>query len=173
MTGDLRRQSILRELSNAEKPIAARKFAESFKLSRQIIVGDIALLRAEGHPILATNKGYLIKEESNSGVRKYLAMHHGIDETRLELEIFVKHGVIVESVTVEHPVYGEITGQLNIKTREDIDDFLSQKAELLSALTEGIHIHTVLCKNEENYIEVKKELAENNLLYQSNESIKR
>lgn len=168
MSGDLRRKTILRELSNAEKPIAARKFADKLNVSRQIIVGDIALLRAEGHPVLATNKGYLIKEESHSGIRKYLAMHHGIEETCLELEIFIKHHVVVESVTVEHPVYGEITGQLNIKSKEDIDDFLSQKAELLSVLTEGIHIHTVLCSSEENYIEVKKELAKNNLLYESN-----
>lgn len=167
MNGDLRRKEILRELSNADQAIPARKFAEFFDLSRQVIVGDIALLRAEGHSILATNKGYLIKEELMDGIRKYLAMEHELSETRLELEIFIKHEVIVESVTVEHPVYGEITGQLNIETKEDIDDFLNQKAELLSALTDGIHIHTIICANEEAYEKVKKELAEHDLLYLS------
>lgn len=168
MTGDLRRSRILKELSNSDQAIPARKFADLFDLSRQVIVGDVALLRAEGHPIVATNKGYLIKEETDGLLKKYLAMNHQKNETRLELETFVKHGVIVESVTVEHPVYGEITGYLNIKTKEDIESFLNHEPELLSALTQGIHIHTILCSNKENYEAVKKDLARKDLLYQNN-----
>lgn len=167
MNGTTRRENILIELSNADQAVPARKFAESFNVSRQVIVGDIALLRAEGHPIIATNKGYLIKEKIAGLLKKYVAMDHTKDETRLELETFVKHGVIVESVTVEHPVYGEITGSLNIQTNEDIDDFLKLDSELLSTLTEGIHIHTIICPDEATYRAVKDDLNNLGLLYQS------
>ncbi len=167
MNGTTRRENILIELSNANQAVPARKFAETFNVSRQVIVGDIALLRAEGHPIIATNKGYLIKDEIEGLLKKYVAMNHTKDETRLELETFVKHGVSVESVTVEHPVYGEITGSLNIQTNEDIDDFLKLDSELLSTLTEGIHIHTIICPDETTYKAVKDDLDNLGLLYQS------
>lgn len=167
MTGDTRRGEILKELSNSEETIPARKLAELFNVSRQVIVGDIALLRAEGHPIIATNRGYLVKKVVEGLLEKYIAMDHRKEETRVELEIFVKHGVIVESVTVEHPVYGEITGQLNIKTKEDIDDFLKLKPELLSTLTHGVHIHKIICPDEATYVAVKEDLIRKELVYQN------
>lgn len=167
MSGDVRRRDILRELSNSDGAIPARKFADSFDLSRQAIVGDIALLRAEGHPIIATNKGYVIKEEIEGMIKKYIAVNHTKEETRLELETFVKHGIIVESVTVEHPAYGEITGQLNIKTTKDVEDFLDLEPELLSALTEGVHIHTILYSDDAAYTAVKEDLNNQGFLYQN------
>ena len=167
MNGNVRRGEILRQLSNSEGPIPARIFADEFDVSRQIIVGDIALLRAEGHPIIATNKGYLIKEKAKGFLKKYIAMNHRKEETRQELETFVKHDIIVESVTVEHPAYGEITGQLNIKTKEDIEDFLKLEPELLSALTHGVHIHTILCPDDTAYTKVKEDLKNQGLLYQN------
>ena len=168
MTGEERRSHILIGLSNSNQAITARKFAKTFGVSRQVIVGDVALLRAEGHPIVATNKGYLIKDESDGRLKKYLAVQHQKEETQEELETFVKHGIIVESVTVEHPMYGEITGYLNIETKEDVKDFLAQEPELLSTLTQGIHIHTILCPDQASYDAVKKDLANKGLLYQNN-----
>ena len=168
MSGNVRRAKILKKLSNSVEPIPARIFADEFDVSRQVIVGDVALLRAEGHLIIATNKGYMIKEEAEGLLKKYIAMDHRKEETRQELETFVKHGIVVESVTVEHPAYGEITGQLNIKTNEDIDEFLKLEPELLSALTQGVHIHTILCVNNAAYAEVKEDLNNQGLLYQNN-----
>lgn len=167
MNGNQRRNRILTVLSTASKAIPAREFADTFNVSRQVIVGDIALLRAEGHPVIATNKGYMIKEIIKDRIKKYMAVNHTKEQTRQELETFIKHGVIVESVTVEHPVYGEITGHLNIKTQEDIESFLDLKPELLSALTQGVHIHTILCQSEDNYNKVKNDLQEQGLLYEN------
>lgn len=165
MNGEERRKLILQTLLNSETAIPARKFAEEYDVSRQIIVGDIALLRAEGNDIIATNKGYIIKSLDTSYIKKEIAMCHSKEDTRKELETFVKHGIIVESVTVEHPVYGEITGQLNIKTPEDIDDFLSLMPELLSTLTEGVHIHTIYFKHKEQYEKLLIDLKTLNFLY--------
>lgn len=167
MSGNTRREGILKRLSTSEVTIPARIFAEEFDVSRQVIVGDIALLRAEGHPIIATNKGYMIKEEIEGLLKKHIVMNHRKDETRQELETFVNHGIIVESVTVEHPAYGEITGQLNIKTMEDIEEFLRLEPGLLSALTQGVHIHTILCADDASYAEVKENLKDQGLLYQN------
>lgn len=169
MKGDNRRQMILRKLGNATEAIPARVFADEFAVSRQIIVGDVALLRAEGHPIMATNQGYLIKKELPNKIKKYLVMDHPQDQTRKELEIFVKHHIIVESVIVEHSVYGEIAGSLNIKNQKDIDAFLKQEPELLSTLTQGIHTHKIFCPDLKSYEKVKAELAQEGLLYQSHE----
>lgn len=167
MSGELRRAKILNSLSISTHAIPAREFADNYEVSRQIIVGDIALLRAEGHPIIATNKGYMIKEKIDGMIKKYIAVNHTKGETRLELETFIKHKVIVESVTVEHPAYGEITGQLNIKTQEDVEDFLSLKPELLSTLTHGVHIHTILCLTDSDYNNLKAELNKLDILYEN------
>lgn len=166
MTGNERRSILLKKLANSTQAIPARVFAETFNVSRQIIVGDVAILRAEGHPIVATNKGYLIKTDGSDHIKKYIAVTHPQEKTRAELEIFIKHHIIVESVTVEHPVYGEITGYLNIRTQADIDEFLKQAPELLSTLTQGIHLHTILCPNLASYEAAKSELALAGLLYQ-------
>lgn len=167
MDGNQRRNKILTLLSTSTKAMPAREFAENYDVSRQVIVGDIALLRAEGHPIIATNKGYMIKEKIEGMIKKYIAVNHTKEETRQELEAFIKHGVIVESVTVEHPAYGEITGQLNIKTQEDIENFLDIKPELLSTLTQGVHIHTILCNSDETYNILKEDLQKQSLLYEN------
>lgn len=167
MSGKKRRGAILKELSNSVHAVPARIFADKFDVSRQVIVGDIALLRAEGHPIIATNKGYMVKQETAGLPKKYIAMNHQKEETRQELETFVKYGIVVESVTVEHPAYGEITGQLNIKTKEDIEEFLRLEPELLSTLTEGVHIHTILCADDAAYAKVKEDLKKQGLLYEN------
>lgn len=165
MDGHQRRNKIMALLLNNSNPTPARLLGEKFNVSRQVIVGDIALLRAEGNAITATNRGYIIKEENNGHLQKTIVMDHSKDQTRLELETFVNHNIIVESVTIEHPLYGEFTGQLNIETKEDIDKFLNKKTELLSSLTEGIHIHTIRCPSEDSFEAVKKELRQLNMLY--------
>ncbi|CAM3714770.1 transcription repressor NadR [Erysipelothrix urinaevulpis] len=165
MSGNQRRENILNYLHANDSAYPARKFAEMYNVSRQVIVGDIALLRAEGHAIIATSKGYIFKHPQEGLIRKNIVMNHNQDQTRLELEIFVKHNVLVESVTVEHPVYGELTGQLNIKNHEDIDDFLSLEAELLSTLTDGVHIHTIYYPQDLDFNELYHDLDHNQLLY--------
>ena len=59
--GEARRKEILHTLANEEKPVSASKFASRFQVSRQIIVGDIALLRASGATIIATARGYVLE----------------------------------------------------------------------------------------------------------------
>ncbi|EQD76356.1 Helix-turn-helix, type 11 domain protein, partial [mine drainage metagenome] len=54
---DLRRQQLLHALETSKEPLSGAYLAELFRVSRQIIVKDIALLRAEGHEIDSTMAG--------------------------------------------------------------------------------------------------------------------
>ena len=46
MEGDARRQELLRLISKSQKPISGTELAQTLHVSRQVIVQDVALLRA-------------------------------------------------------------------------------------------------------------------------------
>ena len=52
-----RRQAILDYLRHSSRPVSAGFLAERFSVSRQAVVGDVALLRAAGADISATPRG--------------------------------------------------------------------------------------------------------------------
>ena len=43
-----------------------------------------------------------------------------------ELQIMIDHGATIIDVIVEHPLYGEISGMLNINHKKDLDDFIEK-----------------------------------------------
>ncbi len=146
--GDSRRRRILEMLSVAEGPITGAELAAKLQVSRQIIVQDVALLRARGAPIVATPQGYVMVRSTPQAERTVvLACRHEPHQTEEELTLLVDHGVRVVDVIVEHPIYGELRGLLMLESRHDVQDFLSRLAEteasLLSSLTRGVHLHTV------------------------------
>ena len=61
MTKD-RKQALLQLLKEAPKALNGQSLAEHFHVTRQVIVQDIAILRADGAPILSTNRGYIYKQ---------------------------------------------------------------------------------------------------------------
>ena len=56
-------------------------------------------------------------------------------------------------VIVEHPIYGQLTGPLDLSSRYEVSQFIARSAEArpLSVLTEGIHLHTLACPDEEAF----------------------
>ncbi|SEK39819.1 hypothetical protein SAMN04488700_1894 [Carnobacterium iners] len=167
-----RRNKIVAALQKAKEPISASVLAKKLAVSRQIIVGDVALIRATGIDITATPKGYVLnsKESPDDRYIRKIACVHQLDETQKELYAIVDNGGELLDVIVEHPVYGELKGQLNIGSRHDADQFLqkitSLKANLLSGLTKGIHLHTIACKDEFVFNKIIQQLSSENLLYQ-------
>ena len=153
MTAVQRRSAIYEQLTHADAPISATALAQQFSVTRQVVVGDIALLRAEGHSITATPRGYMIPAET--GLRRTIACHHSGADTQRELFAMVDCGCTVLDVIVEHPVYGQLTGQLQISSRYDVQQFLTRvqahDAAPLSMLTGGIHLHTLRCPDEAAY----------------------
>ena len=149
-----RRQAILDRLRTADRPVSASALAAGLNVSRQIIVGDIALLRAGGAEISATPRGYVLPRATD-GITRTIACRHTLAQTGQELDILVDNGCTVLDVIVEHPVYGQLTGQLQISSRHDVEQFLARirdsDAAPLSMLTGGLHLHTLCCPNEDAY----------------------
>ena len=161
MDAQERRSAIARTLEQASAPVSATALAKEFAVSRQIVVGDIALLRAAGADITATPRGYIIPR-SATGLKRTLATRHTSAEMEAELNAMVDQGCTVLDVTVEHPIYGQLTGPLNLSNRYEVGQFISrcreEAAAPLSLLTEGIHLHTVLCPDEGAFARVQEAL---------------
>ena len=136
MTASQRREAILEELARAEGPVSAGTLAGRFGVSRQVIVGDVALLRAGGAAVTATARGYVAEREQAEPVRRVACRHTAGDMER-ELQIMVDNGCTVLDVIVEHPVYGQLTGALGLSSRYDVSQFVLRAgaAQPLSLLT--------------------------------------
>ncbi|MCL2033533.1 MAG: transcription repressor NadR [Oscillospiraceae bacterium] len=172
MDADLRREQILNIINREEAPVSASSLAKTLSVSRQVIVGDVALLRAQGHEILATARGYMISKfkEANQYLGK-VACCHKPENTKSELYTIVDLEAIVVNTIVEHNIYGEITGSLNLNGRADVDAFMNQvessKVKLLSELTMGLHLHTIACRDKSHFEQVCRSLEANGYLYQN------
>lgn len=169
MTSAERRTQIEKMLKDNEEPISATALAKEFNVSRQLIVGDIALLRAAGKKISATPRGYIMISESDKHIKIYtIACNHSMDSMSRELYAVVDNGGAILDVTVEHAVYGQIVGELQIFSRYDADLFLKKIEESsvlpLSNLTGGIHLHTIQCKDEEVFNRILEALRKENIL---------
>lgn len=163
MKAEERRQIIAQTLT-ADKAISATALAGKFSVSRQIIVGDIALLRAAGMDIVATPRGYKLGE--SSGLLRTVATIHTKEQVEQELLTIVDNGCTVIDVIVDHPIYGQLTGPLQIASRYEVGQFIERcrNAEPLSRLTDGIHLHTILCPDEAAFERTKDALRALGLL---------
>ena len=152
MQAKARREDILNTLRRADQPVSAGSLAADFSVSRQVIVGDIALLRASGAEISATPRGYVMRKAETGLIRK-VATRHSAEAMEAELNAIVDQGCTVLDVIVEHPIYGQLTGPLDLSSRYDVSQFIARSAEArpLSILTEGIHLHTLSCPDEEAF----------------------
>ena len=163
MTAEERRSAVMDALRSAQRPVSATALAQRFGVSRQIIVGDVALLRAGGEAVVATPRGYLL-DRPQAGTTCTVACRHRSGDMRRELELMVDNGCIVENVIVEHAVYGQLVGQLSLSSRYDIDEFIRKVSESgdkpLSDLTGGIHLHTLRCPDQARCDRVVEALAE-------------
>lgn len=164
-----RRQKILNMLSRKNGTLTGSELARRLGVSRQIIVQDIALLRAEGNPILATPQGYLLQAEPRSASRRtVLAVKHTPTQTGQELSLLVSHGLTVVDVIVEHPLYGELRGNLMLRSLSDVERFMVRvdrgKTTLLSSLTKGVHLHTVEYHRANDLARAQADLAQQGFL---------
>jgi transcriptional regulator of NAD metabolism len=167
--GPERRNCIKEILMNAEGPVTGSQLANRFKVSRQVIVQDIALLRASGQDILATPQGYLaVTAFTGTKILRTFAVKHDFEGLEKELYIFVDNGGKVLDVIVEHPLYGELKGMLMLSTRRDVEEFMknlhSSNAQPLSLLTEGVHLHTIEADHPETMEMIERDLEKGGIL---------
>lgn len=164
-----RREKLLRLLREATSPLTGTELAARFNVSRQVIVQDIAILRSAGQKILATPQGYVLPPlPGENWVRRTIACQHNREDIEKELGIVVDHGGRVLDAAVEHPLYGELRGNLMISNRRDVRFFTSQLKESganpLLALTGGIHLHTIEAPDEDVMNEILRELEKEGFL---------
>ena len=166
-----RREVILERLSNADAPVSASVMAAELGVSRQIVVGDVALLRAGGAQIEATPRGYQFHPAPGGYTGILACVHKTSEQMRTELYTVVDQGGIVVDVAVENPLYGELKGNLNLASRYDVQNFMEQAAStpegLLSRMTGGVHLHTLRCPDEETFRRIEAALRQAGILYDS------
>ena len=166
MNGEERREKIIKMLTTGTNPIPGVALAKQFDVSRQVIVQDIALLRANGMNIFSTNRGYLIQKDSVAS--RVFKVYHSDDDVERELTTIVDLGGIIEDVFVYHKVYGVLRADMNIKSRMDIRRYMEEiatgKSSLLKNVTSGFHYHTILADSEEILDIIQEELGKQGFL---------
>lgn len=163
MNSSERRKYILIKLMHSKEPQKGNSLAEEIGVTRQVIVKDIAILKAEGNAIIATPNGYIMPILKTNKITRVIAVNHTKEYIEEELNIIVENGAAVIDVIVEHSVYGEIKGMLMIKSKSDVIKFMERfnkhKAQPISELTGGVHVHTIEAESEEIIEKVIKELT--------------
>lgn len=170
MSGKERRREILNMIKGAKEPISGTELARIYNVSRQVIVQDIALLRAENNEIYSTTRGYIIQASAHIFSRVF-SVCHSDENIEDELNVIVDTGGIIADVFIEHGIYGNIRIEMNINSRRKIKEFMekikSGASTPLKNLTFGKHFHTIQADSEETLDLIEKELKEKGYLISS------
>lgn len=164
MTGEERREQILHLLKSQEEPLSGTALAQRFGVSRQVIVQDIALMRAESVRILSTNKGYIIRAAAPAlrQPMRVFPVRHNTEQVLEEFTTVLELGGKILDVAVEHELYGQIRVDLLIETAQDARDFVDRlsrcKDNPLKVLTGDLHYHTVAAPSEKLLDLIEQEL---------------
>lgn len=170
MEGEKRRQQLMELLQKSSQPVSGADLAKQLGVSRQVIVQDIALLRAVDKNILSTNKGYLLHapRQEGSSVKRSFAVSHTNEQIRDELYTIVDCGGRVLDVVVAHDIYGQIMVDLILNNRLDVDEFVERieksSSRPLKVLTDGEHWHTVEAASEKVLDKIEEKLKEKGYL---------
>lgn len=169
MTGEMRRNQMLKLLRGCSEPISGTALARQFHVSRQVIVQDIALMRAEDKPILSTNRGYLCRSpQGNLQPMRVFYVRHEDSQVEEEFMTILDLGGRILDVAVEHEIYGQIRADLLIETVQDARQFLDRLAACrdnpLKVLTGDCHYHTVAAPSEKLLDLIQAELEQKGFL---------
>lgn len=165
----MRRERLIEILNKQANPISGSALSGMLGVSRQVIVQDIALLRASDINILSTTKGYMIYPLDSPKAKRTLKVKHTTEQIEDELCTIVDHGGRVLDVFVHHEIYGQINTDLVIRNRQDVYGFVKKVEEKkvvpLKELTESIHQHTIEADSEEILDQIEKALEAKGYLY--------
>ena len=170
MTGSQRRQKLLALLEEAQSPLSGTALARQLQVSRQVIVQDIALMRAENHNILSTNKGYLCRPDAagNAQPKRVFFVRHTTQQVLEEFLTVIDLGGRILDVAVEHEIYGQIRVDMLIEDPRDAREFarkLSQSPDNpLKVLTDDCHYHTVAAPSQRLLDLIEEELRSKGFL---------
>lgn len=169
MTGSERREDIILQVQKSNSPLSGTKLASMYHVSRQVIVQDIALIRAAGYDIISTNRGYILNTVKTAS--RIYKVKHTDEQLGEELCAIVDLGGMIKNVMVNHRVYGHIEAELNIDSRRKVSEFIEDihngKSSPLKNITSDYHYHKVLADNEETLDMIEDMLREKNYLVEA------
>ena len=152
MTTAQRREEILALLNQADAPIAAKDLAARFGVSRQVIVQDLAVIRASRPNIISTNRGYILQQQETGCLREF-KVRPTPEQAGQELNLIVDHGGRVKNISISHRVYGRVTAEMDIRSRQDVNEFVqainNSHSSVLSSATSGYHYHLIEASSQE------------------------
>ncbi len=164
-----RRKEILRFLGDTETPVPANVIKEKFGVSRQVIVQDIAILRANGYGIISTNKGYVL--DLKARLSRVFKCRHSLEELIEEGEIIISSGGIIDDISVNHRLYGKISANLMLSNRIHVEELsgtlASGASKPLMSVTDGYHYHAVSADSEKALDEIENKLRERGFLIEN------
>ena len=170
MNGEIRREKIKQMLAGASQPMTGTALAAALHVSRQVIVQDIALMRAEQLPIVSTNKGYLLGPDAarSSQPKRVFFVRHTTEQMLEEFMAVIELGGRILDVSVEHDLYGPIRADLLIENAREAADFVERldrcRDNPLKVLTDDRHYHTVTAPSERLLDLIEQELRSRGFL---------
>ncbi len=166
MKGEKRREEILSLIGNTDNPIPANVLKERFKVSRQVIVQDIAMLRASGFDITSTNRGYVLGRTARAA--RVFKCRHSFEEIVDEGVLVIEAGGRIEDIYVNHRIYGRISAKLDLNNRTNVEELyrslVSGASKPLMSVTDGYHYHTVTAETEEILDDIEEKLRDRGFL---------
>lgn len=166
MSGELRREKMLDILRDAKSPVSGTALAQKLQVSRQVIVQDIALLRAQKKEIISTCRGYIMGK--HAPCQRIFKVHHSDEQMEEELNLYVDFGGKVEDEFVYHKVYNVIRVEMGLKSRRDVVEYIEKLksgiSKSLKDVTSGYHYHTVTADSEEVLDQIQEELRKRGFL---------
>lgn len=166
MSGEARREKMISILRNAERPVSGAALAETLAVSRQVVVQDIALLRAQKQEIISTCRGYIMGKDSPC--QRIFKVHHSDEQMEEELNLYVDFGAKVEDEFVYHKVYNVIRVEMGLKSRRDVTEYMEKLksgiSKPLKDVTSGYHYHTVTAESEQILDRIQEELQKRGFL---------
>ena len=160
MKAEKRREEILSFIGNSEEPIPANSLKDRFHVSRQVIVQDIAILRANGYDITSTNRGYCLNTKLQA--TRIFKCRHSFEEIVDEGMLVIAEGGKIEDIFVNHRVYGRISARLDLHNKTHVEELyrslVSGASKPLMSVTDGYHYHTVSADSEETLDKIESEL---------------
>ncbi len=166
MNGKERRERMLLLLQNAEQPMSGTLLAKLLDVSRQVVVQDIALLRAQNQDIISTCRGYIV--QNRASYQRIFKVKHSDEQMEEELNLFVDFGGIVEDEFVYHKVYNVIRAEVGLKSRRDVASYMEKLrtgiSKPLKDVTSGYHYHTITAESEQVLDQIQEELQRKGFL---------
>ena len=162
MDGQARRKRLIEIIRTSDKPVSGAALANELDVSRQVVVTDIALIRANGIEITSTNRGYVLASENKC--KRIIKSHHNDDQILDELFAIVDNGGCAENIIINHRFYNRLEAPLNVSSRRQAKEFMeaiaSGKSKSLSSATSGYHYHIISADNEETLDIIEQELKD-------------